>query len=157
MEFWYQSDKNLLGKSSNIQPKKEEIFYQNPQGSLLSSLNTKINTSNSSNIDSNKLLNILTEEFLYCDDNLKLENYIGDLSSFDAEVLVTNEKIEQILNKIDVFLKRNGASDMFLIPNLLNLLLLVELFEWVQLIWLSNLRLFLWLPKSFLLWFLWLL
>ncbi|MCQ2815923.1 MAG: hypothetical protein MJ252_01535 [archaeon] len=112
--------KNLINKGNTSQPKRDEISFKNPQASLLSSLNSQVNSAPNSNIDSNKLLNILTEEFLYCDDNIKLENYIGDLSSFDAEILVTNEKIEQILGKIDVFLKRNGANDMFLIPNLLN-------------------------------------
>ena len=65
-------------------------------------------------------MSILTEEFLSCTDNIKLENYIGDLSEFDAEILVTSEKIEEILAKIELFLKNNCAADIFLVPNLLN-------------------------------------
>lgn len=106
--------KNLMQK--NAQGKKEEI---NNGISNVTSFSQGITQSNS-NIDSQRLLNILTEEFLACNENLKLENYIGDLSSFDAEILVTFEKIEDILKKIDYFLKNNCAADMFLIPNLIN-------------------------------------
>ena len=112
--------KNLMQKNNNIQ-KTDLSLVQQSNNSLLSSMMPSVGNK-STNIDSNRLLNILTEEFLSTNDNLKLENYIGDLSSFDAEVLVTCDKIEEILQKIDLFLKNNSPSDIFLIPNLLNFL-----------------------------------
>ena len=109
--------KNLILKNGN-QPKKDGSLQQSNNSLLNSVIPSSGNKTN--NIDSSRLLSILTEEFLSCTDNIKLENYIGDLSEFDAEILVTSEKIEEILAKIELFLKNNCAADIFLIPNLLN-------------------------------------
>ena len=87
--------KNLMQKNNNIQTTDLSLVQQS-NNSLLNSMMPSVGNK-STNIDSNRLLNILTEEFLSTNDNLKLENYIGDLSSFDAEVLVTCDKIEEIL------------------------------------------------------------
>ena len=109
--------KNLILKNGN-QPKNDGSLQQSNNSLLNSVIPSSGNKTN--NIDSSRLLSILTEEFLSCTDNIKLENYIGDLSEFDAEILVTSEKIEEILAKIELFLKNNCAADIFLIPNLLN-------------------------------------
>lgn len=112
--------KNLLQKSTSNQ-KADVTLMQQSNNSLLNSMMTSSNTNAfRANIDSIKLLNILTEEFLTCNDNLKIENYIGDFSNFEAEILVTYDRIESILDKIDTWLTNNGSSDMFLIPNLIN-------------------------------------
>lgn len=111
--------KNLVLKNGN-QSKNDGSLHQSSNSLLNSVIPSSGNKTN--NIDSTRLLSILTEEFLSCTDNIKLENYIGDLSEFDAEILVTNEKIEEILAKIELFLKNNCAADIFLIPNLLNFL-----------------------------------
>ena len=97
-------DKNeLIIKNKNLQIKKKEIIDLN------------------SNLDSLKIFNILVEEFLTCDDPIKLENYIGDLSNFESTIITTHEKIENILNKISDFLRdKIKSEDNYLVPNLLN-------------------------------------
>jgi len=82
----------------------------------------KENLDINSNLDSIKIFNFLVDEFLTCNDLIKLENYLGDLSNFESVIITRNEKIDQILNKISDFLreKQKETDELFLIPNLIN-------------------------------------
>lgn len=76
----------------------------------------------SASLDSLKIFNILVEEFLTCDDIIKLENYLGDLSNFESKIIIQCEKIDLILSKVSEFIisKQKIDDEIYLIPNLIN-------------------------------------
>ena len=71
-----------------------------------------------------KLLSALLEDFNTCpfkpDNYLKIESYIGDLSNFDVELLLSCGKIDEILEKVNQFIKLGCSNDLFLNSNLIN-------------------------------------
>jgi hypothetical protein len=104
----------------NANRKKDVIVVKESQISHITQFSSdNLNPS----LDSGKLLSILIEEFLSCDDKLKIENYIGDLSNFESDLLIEHEKVFEMLNKVDHFLKQNiseNNADNYLIPNIIN-------------------------------------
>ena len=108
--------KNLLNREKDNLGNNISINSNSPLNSVNSTMNN--------NITSVKLLNILIDEFLSCefskDNNIKIESYIGDLSNFDSETLINCDRIEEVFKKINIFLNKSYAKDMFLIPNLIN-------------------------------------
>ena len=121
-ELQIKPDHNNLKIKSKI--KLEKISKPKIKNTSTINKELSIYASNQSvNMDSQNLLKILTEEFLSQNDMLKLENYIGDFSNFDSEVLITNEKIYQILHKIREFLQRysqGNSKSSYLAPNVIN-------------------------------------
>ena len=113
-----------------INLKYKSIVGSNPNNvnvqSILNS-NSPLNSVNSTmnnNITNVKLLSALIEDFNYCpfkpDNYLKIESYIGDLSNFDVELLLNCGKIDEILEKVNQFIKLRCSKDLFLNSNLIN-------------------------------------
>ncbi len=73
-------------------------------------------------LESYKLINLLLEEIIQCEDHLTLENYLGDLANFEADLIVGNDKINELLRKIDSFLLKCISKDEFLTNNIINIL-----------------------------------
>lgn len=106
----------------NANRKKDVIVIKESQISNITQFSSE-NLNFNPSLDSGKLLSILIEEFLSCEDKLKIENYIGDLSNFESDLLIEHEKVFDMLNKVDQFLKMNiseNNSDNYLIPNIIN-------------------------------------
>ena len=107
--------KSIIGSNQN-----------NINQSLLNS-NSPLNSVNSTmnnNITNMKLLSALLEDFNYIpfkpDNYLKIESYIGDLSNFDVELLLSCGKMDEILEKVNQFIKLGCSKDLFLNSNLIN-------------------------------------
>ena len=107
--------KSIIGSNQN-----------NINQSLLNS-NSPLNSVNSTmnnNITNMKLLSALLEDFNYIpfkpDNYLKIESYIGDLSNFDVELLLSCGKMDEILEKVNQFIKFGCSKDLFLNSNLIN-------------------------------------
>ena len=113
-----------------INLKYKSIIGSNPNnanGQSLLNSNSPLNSVNSTmnnNITNVKLLSALIEDFNYCpfkpDNYLKIESYIGDLSNFDVELLLNCGKIDEILEKVNKFIKLGCSKDLFLNSNLIN-------------------------------------
>jgi hypothetical protein len=67
--------------------------------------------------DSDRLLDVLIDEIIITKDKIKLENFIGDLSNFQTEFIVSHFKYFELLGVIQKYLANNNN---FLISNILN-------------------------------------
>ena len=108
--------KSIIGSNQNNLNSQSLLNNNSP----LNSINSTINN----NITNMKLLSTLLEDFNYCpfkpDNYLKIESYIGDLSNFDVELLLNCGKIDEILEKVNQFIKLGCSKDLFLNSNLIN-------------------------------------
>ena len=108
--------KSIIGSNQNALDNQSLLNSNSP----LNSVNSTINN----NITNIKLLNVLLEDFKTCsfkpDNYLKIESYIGDLSNFDVELLLNCGKIDEILEKVNQFIKLGCSKDLFLNSNLIN-------------------------------------
>ena len=119
----YNTEELINLKYKNLLNREKDNIGNNISINSNSPLNS-VNSTMNNNITSVRLLNILVDEFLSCefskDNNIKIESYIGDLSNFDSETLINCDRIEDVFKKINTFLSKSYAKDMFLIPNLIN-------------------------------------
>ena len=108
--------KSIIGANQNTLNNQSLLNSNSPLNSVNSTLNN--------NITNMKLLNMLIEDFKTCsfkpDNYLKIESYIGDLSNFDVELLLNCGKIDEILEKVNQFIKLGCSKDLFLNSNLIN-------------------------------------
>ena len=108
--------KSIIGANQNTINNQSLLNSNSPLNSVNSTLNN--------NITNMKLLNMLIEDFKTCsfkpDNYLKIESYIGDLSNFDVELLLNCGKIDEILEKVNQFIKLGCSKDLFLNSNLIN-------------------------------------
>ena len=108
--------KSIIGANQNTINNQSLLNTNSPLNSVNSTLNN--------NITNMKLLNMLIEDFKTCsfkpDNYLKIESYIGDLSNFDVELLLNCGKIDEILEKVNQFIKLGCSKDLFLNSNLIN-------------------------------------
>ena len=108
--------KSIIGSNQNTLNNQSLLNANSPLNSVNSTLNN--------NITNMKLLNVLLEDFKTCsfkpDNYLKIESYIGDLSNFDVELLLNCGKIDEILEKVNQFIKLGCSKDLFLNSNLIN-------------------------------------
>ena len=108
--------KSIIGSNQNNLNSQSLLNSNSP----LNSVNSTINN----NITNMKLLSALLEDFNSCpfktDNYLKIESYIGDLSNFDVELLLSCGKIDEILEKVNQFIKLGCSKDLFLNSNLIN-------------------------------------
>ena len=108
--------KSIIGSNQNTLNNQSLLNSNSPLNSVNSTLNN--------NITNMKLLNVLLEDFKTCpfkpDNYLKIESYIGDLSNFDVELLLNCGKIDEILEKVNQFIKLGCSKDLFLNSNLIN-------------------------------------
>ena len=108
--------KSIIGSSQNNLNATSLLNTNSPLNSVNSTMNN--------NITSIKLLSALLEDFNSCpfkpDNYLKIESYIGDLSNFDVELLLGCGKIDEILEKVNQFIKLGCSKDLFLNSNLIN-------------------------------------
>jgi hypothetical protein len=109
---------NLLSSLEIDKIDKSELIINNKNPQKRHKENFDVN----SNLDSIKIFNILIDEFLSCHDLIKLENYFGDLSNFESLIITRHEKIDNILIKLEGFLKekQKNEEEAFLIPNVLS-------------------------------------
>ena len=107
--------KSIIGNQNKLN--SQSILNSN---SPLNSVNSTMNN----NISNMKLLSTLLEDFISYpfkpDNYLKIESYIGDLSNFDVELLLNCGKIDEILKKVNQFIKLGCSKDLFLNSNLIN-------------------------------------
>jgi len=108
--------KSIVGSNQNTLNNQSLLNSNSPLNSVNSTLNN--------NITNMKLLTVLLEDFKSCsfkpDNYLKIESYIGDLSNFDVELLLNCGKIDEILEKVNQFIKLGCSKDLFLNSNLIN-------------------------------------
>ena len=108
--------KSIVGSNPNNVNVQSMLNSNSPLNSVNSTMNN--------NITNVKLLSALIEDFNYCpfkpDNYLKIESYIGDLSNFDVELLLNCGKIDEILEKVNQFIKLRCSKDLFLNSNLIN-------------------------------------
>jgi len=108
--------KSIIGSNQNNLNATSLLNTNSPLNSVNSTMNN--------NITSIKLLSALLEDFNSCpfkpDNYLKIESYIGDLSNFDVELLLGCGKIDEILEKVNQFIKLGCSKDLFLNSNLIN-------------------------------------
>ena len=108
--------KSIIGSNQNNLNATSLLNTNSPLNSVNSTMNN--------NITSIKLLSALLEDFNSCpfkpDNYLKIESYIGDLSNFDVELLLSCGKIDEILEKVNQFIKLGCSKDLFLNSNLIN-------------------------------------
>ena len=108
--------KSIIGSNQNNLNATSLLNINSPLNSVNSTMNN--------NITSIKLLSALLEDFNSCpfkpDNYLKIESYIGDLSNFDVELLLGCGKIDEILEKVNQFIKLGCSKDLFLNSNLIN-------------------------------------
>ena len=108
--------KNIVGTNQSNTNNQSLINSNSPLNSINSTMNN--------NITSMKLLSALLEDFNSCpfkpDNYLKIESYIGDLSNFDVELLLNCGKMEEILDKVNQYIKIGCSKDPFLDSNLIN-------------------------------------
>jgi len=108
--------KSIIGSNQNNLNATSLLNTNSPLNSVNSTMNN--------NITSIKLLSALLEDFNSCpfkpDNYLKIESYIGDLSNFDVELLLGCGKIDEILDKVNQFIKLGCSKDLFLNSNLIN-------------------------------------
>ena len=108
--------KSIVGSNQNTLSNQSLLNANSP----LNSVNSTINN----NITNMKLLSVLLDDFKTCpfkpDNYLKIESYIGDLSNFDVELLLNCGKIDEILEKVNQFIKLGCSKDLFLNSNLIN-------------------------------------
>lgn len=108
--------KSIVGSNPNNVNAQSILNSNSPLNSVNSTMNN--------NITNVKLLSALIEDFNYCpfkpDNYLKIESYIGDLSNFDVELLLNCGKIDEILEKVNQFIKLRCSKDLFLNSNLIN-------------------------------------
>ena len=108
--------KSIIGSNQNTLNNQSLLNPNSP----LNSVNSTINN----NITNMKLLSVLLEDLKTCpfkqENYLKIESYIGDLSNFDVELLLNCGKIDEILEKVNQFIKLGCSKDLFLNSNLIN-------------------------------------
>ena len=108
--------KSIVGSNQNTLSNQSLLNANSPLNSVNSTMNN--------NITNMKLLSVLLDDFKTCpfkpDNYLKIESYIGDLSNFDVELLLNCGKIEEILEKVNQFIKLGCSKDLFLNSNLIN-------------------------------------
>ena len=108
--------KSIIGSNQNNLNSQSLLNSNSPLNSVNSTMNN--------NITNMKLLSALLEDFNSCpfktDNYLKIESYIGDLSNFDVELLLSCGKIDEILEKVNQFIKLGCSKDLFLNSNLIN-------------------------------------
>ena len=108
--------KSIIGSNQNTLNNQSLLNPNSP----LNSVNSTINN----NITNIKLLSVLLEDLKTCpfkpENYLKIESYIGDLSNFDVELLLNCGKIDEILEKVNQFIKLGCSKDLFLNSNLIN-------------------------------------
>ena len=108
--------KSIVGSNQNTINNQSLLNSNSPLNSVNSTMNN--------NITNMKLLSVLLEDFKTCafkpDNYLKIESYIGDLSNFDVELLLNSGKIDEILEKVNQFIKLGCSKDLFLNSNLIN-------------------------------------
>ena len=108
--------KSIIGSNQNNLNNQSILNSNSPLNSVNSTLNN--------NITNMKLLSTLLEDFISYpfkpDNYLKIESYIGDLSNFDVELLLNCGKIDEILKKVNQFIKLGCSKDLFLNSNLIN-------------------------------------
>jgi len=115
-----QGRKNLR---NNIKKRENPTSLRDSIISKVSNLALDNNNSNN-NLDSEKLFNILLEEFLNCDDKIKIENYLGDITNFDDQLIMESQYLPDIIKKVGLFMEYITSSeysnDIYLIPNLIS-------------------------------------
>ena len=108
--------KSIVGSNQNTLSNQSLLNANSPLNSVNSTMNN--------NITNMKLLSVLLDDFKTCpfkpDNYLKIESYIGDLSNFDVELLLNCGKIDEILEKVNQFIKLGCSKDLFLNSNLIN-------------------------------------
>ena len=108
--------KSIVGSNQNTLSNQSLLNGNSPLNSVNSTMNN--------NITNMKLLSVLLDDFKTCpfkpDNYLKIESYIGDLSNFDVELLLNCGKIDEILEKVNQFIKLGCSKDLFLNSNLIN-------------------------------------
>ena len=108
--------KSIVGSNQNTLNNQSLLNTNSPLNSVNSTMNN--------NITNMKLLSVLLDDFKSCpfkpDNYLKIESYIGDLSNFDVELLLNCGKIDEILEKVNQFIKLGCSKDLFLNSNLIN-------------------------------------
>ena len=112
---------------NNIYKNKDKVSYENDININLKMMKNKNNTTKNmktgnNDLESFKLINLLFDELLQCNDHLSLENYLGDLANFKPDLISRNEKIHDLIKKIDNFLENCIAKDEYLSNNLINIL-----------------------------------
>ena len=112
---------------NNIYKNKDKVSYENDININLKMMKNKNNTTKNmktgnNDLESFKLINLLFDELLQCNDHLSLENYLGDLANFTPDLISRNEKIHDLIKKIDNFLENCIAKDEYLSNNLINIL-----------------------------------
>jgi hypothetical protein len=68
-------------------------------------------------IDSDRLLDILIDEIILAKDKAKLGNFIGDLSNFQSELIVSHFKFFELLKSVQKYI---SSSSSFMITNVIN-------------------------------------
>ena len=108
--------KSIVGSNQNTLNNQSLLNTNSPLNSVNSTMNN--------NITNMKLLSVLLDDFKSCpfkpDNYLKIESYIGDLSNFDVELLLNCGKIDEILEKVNQFIRLGCSKDLFLNSNLIN-------------------------------------
>ena len=108
--------KSIVGSNQNTLSNQSLLNANSPLNSVNSTMNN--------NITNMKLLSVLLDDFKTCpfkpDNYLKIESYIGDLSNFEVELLLNCGKIDEILEKVNQFIKLGCSKDLFLNSNLIN-------------------------------------